>query len=489
MSVLRIKRHRFTSDARRRRPVAWDFLLGVDPKTKPNFFLHTKSTDPPFSLAPLLPSQTPNHYLHRRLSSSTTNWPPSARLLPKTAADPLSMAVSSPRLASMGMFIIDTFQFLDPTSGQDLGNKGLPDQIGGGGCYFAIGARVFLHPAEIQMVIDRGVDWRSQDQAVLDRFDLTPSGSCGSMWHYRSRPDGTTRAVNIYKGEHRGFDYLSRKIRLEPSDLLRLSPSVPPKYPEWIHLICSPQRAFEMISEMTISMISIRQNHSSSESKPRFPRLVYEPIPDSCVKENLPTCLEVMSRLAVFSPNHEEAAQLLGVGEEWEKVREGSEEAVIEFITDKLAGGFVKLMRDEAEAHGGRLLEPFGPIICIRSGAWGSIVGRGGFGFYHVPAWHTAAEGKRTKPDTSSSRIKDVTGAGNSFLGGFSAYLVQTEGDTSLDPIKRLKEAAVHGAVSASLVIEQLGLPEFEVRDGEELWNGHTAADRVQILQERLSLS
>ena len=39
----------------------------------------------------------------------------------------------------MGMFIIDTFQFLDPTTGQDLGSKGLEDQIGGGGCYSRIG--------------------------------------------------------------------------------------------------------------------------------------------------------------------------------------------------------------------------------------------------------------------------------------------------------------------------------------------------------------
>ncbi len=51
--------------------------------------------------------------------------------------------------------------------------------------------------------------------------------------------------------------------------------------------------------------------------------------------------------------------------------------------------------------------------------------------------------------------------------------------------MKRMKEAAMHGAVSASLIIEQLGLPEFEVKDGQELWNGHSAADRLDILRQQ----
>lgn len=45
--------------------------------------------------------------------------------------------------ATLGMFIIDIFRFEDPQTGQDLGDRGLGDQIGGGGTYFAIGARVW----------------------------------------------------------------------------------------------------------------------------------------------------------------------------------------------------------------------------------------------------------------------------------------------------------------------------------------------------------
>ncbi|CDR88503.1 related to MAK32 protein [Sporisorium scitamineum] len=403
------------------------------------------------------------------------------------------MASPRIRLASMGMFIIDTFQFLDPITGQDFGTKGLEDQIGGGGCYFSIGARVWLPPSDIQMIIDRGSDWRTQDQAVLDQFNRTPSspGSSAaegpsSMWHYRSRPDGTTRAANIYKGEHRGFDYLSPKIRLEPSDLLQCSPSTPPRLPDWIHLICSPERALE-----TISQIDAALGRKQGIGTPGFPKLVYEPIPDSCVFENLQDCLRVLPRLAVFSPNHEEAAQLLGLQDEWESVlklaaggRSSSSDAIVQFITSKLAGGFAALLQRQ---HVGGV----GPIICIRSGAWGSIVGRADVGFHHVPAWHTPSESSSDSADldTSSSRIKDVTGAGNSFLGGFSAYLVQTEQDAALDPKARMREAAIHGAVSASLVIEQLGLPSFDVRDGKELWNGHSAADRLTLSRGKVSFS
>ncbi|TKY85371.1 hypothetical protein EX895_005533 [Sporisorium graminicola] len=403
------------------------------------------------------------------------------------------MASPRIRLASMGMFIIDTFQFLDPTTGQDLGSNGLEDQIGGGGCYFAIGARVWLPPSDIQMIIDRGSDWRTQDQAVLDRFNQIPSSpgrsqaeQSSSMWHYRTRADGTTRAVNIYKGEHRGFDYLSPKIRLEPSDLLQCSPSIPPRLPEWIHLICSPERALETISQIDAVLV---QNQGTDT--PGFPRLVYEPIPDSCVFANLQDCLRVLPRLEVFSPNHEEAAHLLGLYDEWESVskqakgeRGKSPDAIVQFITSRLAGGFAAHLQQQQ-------LEGVGPIICIRSGAWGSVVGRADVGFHHVPAWHTksVSSSDHLDLDSSSSRIKDVTGAGNSFLGGFCAYLVQTEQSRALDQTGRMKEAALHGAVSASLIIEQLGLPSFDVREGFELWNGHTAAERLVLFRERLSSS
>lgn len=46
-------------------------------------------------------------------------------------------------VSTLGMFIIDQFRFEDEVTKQDLGDKGLGHQIGGGGTYFAIGARMW----------------------------------------------------------------------------------------------------------------------------------------------------------------------------------------------------------------------------------------------------------------------------------------------------------------------------------------------------------
>lgn len=50
--------------------------------------------------------------------------------------------------ATLGMFIMDVFEFSDDKTQVD-------DQLGGGGMYFSIAARMFLQPEQIVMIIDR----------------------------------------------------------------------------------------------------------------------------------------------------------------------------------------------------------------------------------------------------------------------------------------------------------------------------------------------
>ena len=50
--------------------------------------------------------------------------------------------------ATLGMFIIDVFEFADEQMHVD-------DQIGGGGTYVSTAARQFLQPEQIGMIIDR----------------------------------------------------------------------------------------------------------------------------------------------------------------------------------------------------------------------------------------------------------------------------------------------------------------------------------------------
>lgn len=107
------------------------------------------------------------------------------------------------------MFIIDTFLYLDPSTGSSLGDGGKGSALGGGGLYFAIGARVWLRPGQVRMVIDRGEDFEREWQRRLDVFDGERGGRDGGaqgagMWAWRERKDGvTTKAVNVYRGDYR----------------------------------------------------------------------------------------------------------------------------------------------------------------------------------------------------------------------------------------------------------------------------------------------
>jgi hypothetical protein len=56
-----------------------------------------------------------------------------------------------------------------------------------------------LDPADIGMIVDRGHDFPSHIQAKLDSY-----GS--DMWLFRDDPTRvTTKALNHYRGDHRGF--------------------------------------------------------------------------------------------------------------------------------------------------------------------------------------------------------------------------------------------------------------------------------------------
>jgi len=66
------------------------------------------------------------------------------------------------------------------------------------GTYAAVGARMFLQPQEIGMVIDKGYDFPADILESLSSYGK-------DMWLFRERQDVvTTRAINKYVGQHRG---------------------------------------------------------------------------------------------------------------------------------------------------------------------------------------------------------------------------------------------------------------------------------------------
>ena len=130
--------------------------------------------------------------------------------------------------------------------------------------------------------------------------------------------------------------------------------------------------------------------HSQLASSAWHPSLVYEPIPDRCVPEELESLRQILPFISVFSPNHEEAWSFYGVkpNEVEKRGKDGIEEVAKRFF--------------EEGANG---------IVVIRSGAWGAYTLKKGEerGFW-TPAYYPYND------DEAQKKVVDVTGAGNSFL-------------------------------------------------------------------------
>ncbi|KAG8691794.1 hypothetical protein FRC11_009559 [Ceratobasidium sp. 423] len=332
---------------------------------------------------------------------------------------------------SLGLFILDEFEFLDVT-GNPTG-KTLPTQVGGGGTYAAIGARIWLPASEIGQIVDRGVDFPISVQQELDHY-----GS--EMWYFRDQPENkTTRAINRYTGELRDFDYLTPRIRLTPKDL----PGTPLESPRQIHFVCSPTRATQIMHDA--------DTYGAKDWKPFT---IYEPIPFRCVPEELPALKQILHRIDILSPNAEEALGLLSIDKSRADDPSIIEHAAAQFLSfgiGKDRSGYVV-------------------IRCGAMGAYDATLKAGVVKGWWTPAYWTP---------TDTGAVVDVTGAGNAFLGGLSAGLYLSNGD--------VREAVLYATISAGYTIQQLGLPRVEYQGSETvgLWNGDRPKERLALLRRR----
>ncbi|KAG1832922.1 Ribokinase-like protein [Suillus variegatus] len=326
------------------------------------------------------------------------------------------------QFVTFGMFIIDEFSFADE-QGKPTGKT-----IGGGGTYAIIGARIWLPPDTLGMIIDRGNDFPQDMQNRLLTY-----GS--DIWHFRDDTNRlTTRSRNSYKGQFRGFEYITPRIRLTPRDLERTRLTRPAS----VHFICSPTRALQIVSEI-------------QEVEEWNPTTIFEPIPDRCIPEELPSLKAVLPHITILSPNAEEALSLLSLPL-----------IVTTSAVENAASEFLKM---------GVGKENSGSVI-IRSGALGAYVMTSDKKGRWIDAFWSSAE------NIDSLTVVDVTGAGNSFLGGLAAGLSITNGN--------VYEAALYASVSASFTVQQLGLPHLTVgSNGVEEWNQDSPHRRLEALRQR----
>jgi len=110
--------------------------------------------------------------------------------------------------------------------------------------------------------------------------------------------------------------------------------------------------------------------------------------------------------------------------------------------------------------------------VIIRCADLGACVATREMGCRWVDAFWTSQD---------ASHVVDVTGAGNSFLGGLAAGLLLENGD--------VYQAAFYASVSASFIIEQQGLPTLSLNSQSEMeeWNEDSPRSRLEALRRRQS--
>lgn len=211
-------------------------------------------------------------------------------------------------------------------------------------------------------------------------------------------PTPTPRAWQIFEfNQHR-----TEIFRTSESDFYRLQPRLGDIVPGW-----QGARGFHLLHEAWELPDYARFLRAAGVGC-----LLAEPPPSDFTPEKLDQFAAFLPLVDIFSPNWEEASLLLEI--------------------------------DDPEAIVSRFLGMGAPLVALRMGEAGSLV---------------ATPESRWRIPVVPTHVVDVTGAGNSYCGGFLVGYVET-GDPRL--------AGLYGAVSASFTIEQFGLTRIDGTTAEK---------------------
>lgn len=332
------------------------------------------------------------------------------------------MSSPDPILTTLGLFIID-----DNVYPESWLRETEHDIIGGGALYAIVGGRIASGPvlgSRISGIIDKGTDFPPAVEAEIRSWGAGPV--------FRENPDRlTTRGANVYQENGiRQFVYKSPKKRIEDYDVVNTGNLVRLKT---FHTCCAIDRCGTIID------CFIEELKGTGADTPIH---IFEPFPDVCVPENFESLTRLLPKLTVFSPNLEEAAGFLGV--EVPHTEEG--------IAD-LADQFVKY----SPKDGG---------VVIRCGARGCFIKNHNEAFM-LKAYHE-----------DQSKVKDVTGGGNTFCGAFITAFYLSKQEWLI--------AGILGNVASGCIVEKLGMPLRE--PNTEVWNGVSTKERLETYITKYSL-
>jgi len=281
---------------------------------------------------------------------------------------------------------------------------------------------------------------------------------------------------DAYGNKRKDFEYLTPKLRLEPSML-----SERQVFSKTVHMVCSASRCISIVEEIMHRREQLQQKGKTppgvdASKKPFF---IWEPVPNLCTPEEQDKFFAANKVVDVVSPNELELGMMFGQPG-W------SEES--EFGRD-----IVKRILDSGIGPQGE------GLISIRAGKDGSYSYTRSQRIW-LPAYH--------QPGTSgATKVVDPTGAGNSYLGALAQGMVSAGRDPAkvIDSVLAGSEnwrkatqdwgkqnhylpALIFATVAASFVVEQIGVPRLSTTsDGtKELWNETEFTERVRLYTKRL---
>ena len=350
--------------------------------------------------------------------------------------------------------------------------------MGGAGSYAALGARMLgvpEHPKLIGHVVHKGSDFPAELLQEINSwktdcvFIETPERLTTRAWNqygedeYRGNDFQQLCGPNLWSANgFLDFKYVTPKLRVDYTHL-------PPGHllSKCYHLICSPSRCIDLVKGIIEARKKLKEGNYMRElcedlwevlNTIEPPFFVWEPVPESCVPAEMVRFLEALKYVDVISPNHQELARLFG-----------------ETGKDPFLASDLQILERQCNEL---LSKGFGmkpSAVVVRRGERGCYVATNTRHSWW-PAYHKPYDELKAKERTTwTQKVVDPTGGGNAFLGGFSMGLIR-------DPnggISQFEQAAHWGAVAASFVIEQVGMPKLTLAaDGTELWNGESAISR-----------
>ena len=365
---------------------------------------------------------------------------------------------------NVGSFILDEIRYPDGRVHKDV--------AGGAGTYAALGCRLFFqdpcNAERITHIVHEGEGTGVPEPIRQDlRKWLTNCWFMGDRY--------MNKALNIYDDQGvRHFEFQNdhrmppNRVGMEDLDAYCANGDV-------FHMICHPIRAQNLAKAVYDTKAKLQELTGS----PFMPMILWEPNEGDCKPEMLDEIRRALQYVTVFSPNLHELGALYDIPINLDIVGDAGYEYIQILCHDLQAslnttamivvrlgkhGCFVQSSKHKFAVVGREVR------IVLKPGPWPS---------YRIPSCYTSA-------------VKDVTGAGNAFMGGFAYGLFQAGDLVNHWPGISVEEiAALHGNVAASFAIEQVGMPTLQYIPGEQDENNDPFSekrylDRVREMQNPL---